>query len=297
MHVGKIYAVALATALSLPNAALHQSFANDGARSNKSQYWLLKPTPTSLMREMTTDRPDVTEVPFTVDAGHIQIESTLFGYARSRPDINGRESNAYEFVYTNLRIGLTNDIELSLVWQPYGLIDTPGTQIDEALNLSGPGAVDIRFKINIWGNDDFDEIGSAFALLPFVVLPTDDDNGISAGAVEGGLGAFAALKLSEKLELGVNATIARVQNADGSGYHNEYPLSAALGYDWTDAFGTYVELITILGYDDPRGDILLTGVGFTYALTPNLQLDAGINTGLKAPSDRFNPFIGISARY
>ncbi len=52
---------------------------------DKSGYTLLNPTPRNLMREMTTDRPDITEVPFTVDAGHFQTESTLFGYIRSRP--------------------------------------------------------------------------------------------------------------------------------------------------------------------------------------------------------------------
>ena len=77
---------------------------------DKSQYNLFNPTPRSQMREMTTDRPDITEVPFTVDAGHVQIESTLFGYARTRPDVDGAESDVYEFAYTNVRIGLTNNV-------------------------------------------------------------------------------------------------------------------------------------------------------------------------------------------
>jgi hypothetical protein len=46
---------------------------------------LFNPTPDRLLRDLTTDRPDVTESPFTVDAGRIQAETNLFGYARSRP--------------------------------------------------------------------------------------------------------------------------------------------------------------------------------------------------------------------
>src|SRR3990170_415907 len=76
-----------------------------GAGADKSQYSLFNPTPRALMREMTTDRPDTTEVPFTVDAGHVQTESTLFGYTRSRPDSDGAVSDAYDFAYTNVRIG------------------------------------------------------------------------------------------------------------------------------------------------------------------------------------------------
>ncbi len=57
--------------------------------ADKSGYSLFDPTPDRLLRDMTTDRPDTTESPFTVDAGHIQIETNLFGYARSRPDEDG----------------------------------------------------------------------------------------------------------------------------------------------------------------------------------------------------------------
>ena len=41
--------------------------------ADKNQYWLFNPTPDRLLREMTTDRPDITESPFTVDAGHVSV--------------------------------------------------------------------------------------------------------------------------------------------------------------------------------------------------------------------------------
>ena len=115
-----------------------------GVGADKSQYSLFNPTPRAQMREMTTDRPDTTEVPFTVDAGHVQTESTLFGYTRSRPDSDGAVSDAYEFAYTNVRIGLTNDVELSLVWQPYGIVRTRQADPDPVLRQDGIGSVDIR---------------------------------------------------------------------------------------------------------------------------------------------------------
>ena len=48
--------------------------------ANKSQYHLFNPTPTGLMRELSTDRPDKTESPYTVDAGHLQIEVDLLSW-------------------------------------------------------------------------------------------------------------------------------------------------------------------------------------------------------------------------
>ena len=56
---------------------------------------------------MTTDRPDTTESPFTVDAGRVQVETNLLGFSRSRPDADGVVTDTYEFATTNIRIGLT----------------------------------------------------------------------------------------------------------------------------------------------------------------------------------------------
>lgn len=50
---------------------------------DKSSYSLLNPTPRELMREMSTDRPDATESPYTVDAGHFQAELSFFDFSRS----------------------------------------------------------------------------------------------------------------------------------------------------------------------------------------------------------------------
>src|SRR5690606_6853586 len=49
-------------------------------QDDKSFYTLANPTPDRLLRDLTTDRPDMTESPFTVDAGRVQTETNLFGY-------------------------------------------------------------------------------------------------------------------------------------------------------------------------------------------------------------------------
>lgn len=281
------------------SAAVGVALALAGAANagEKAQYNLFNPTPRSMMREMTTDRPDTTEVPFTVDAGHFQTESTLFGYARSRPDEDGVSSDAYEFASTNLRIGLTNDVELSLVWQPYGMIDLDGAALQDEQQQSGIGSVDIRAKINLWGNDNFEKLGSAAALLPFVTIPTDDDNGIGAAAVEGGMVVPVAFALPAGFGLGINVGMFAIRDEDDNGYHAEYSTTASLAYEWTDKFGSYLEVVGLFGVDDPRGDIFVLGSGWTYALTDDVQLDGGVNFGLSNASDRYNPFVGLSMRY
>src|SRR6185295_420185 len=50
------------------------------SRPEKEGYTLFNPTPESLLRGLNTDRPDVTESPFTVDAGHFQTELSFVEY-------------------------------------------------------------------------------------------------------------------------------------------------------------------------------------------------------------------------
>jgi len=56
------------------------------------------------MREMQTDRPDVTETPYTVDAGHIQFETDLFKLEKETGDISNGKT--YYLNQGNIKIGL-----------------------------------------------------------------------------------------------------------------------------------------------------------------------------------------------
>lgn len=263
-----------------------------------SQYPLFNLTPDRLLREMTTDRPDLTEVPFTVDPGHVQIESSLLSYARSAPDPGGMRTDTYELAPANIRIGVTGDAEINFVWQPYGLVQMRCPGSAPGARHAGIGSAALRAKINLWGNDTFTGPGTtALALLPFVTVPTDRGNGISVGDVEVGLNVPYAAKLSDRIELGVNAGLQAVKNDLAPGYHLEWFGSVAVSYEWTERFGSYIEVATRLRTQDPRGDIALVGGGLTYKVNTNLQLDAGVNIGVTPAADRINPFVGLSARF
>lgn len=270
--------------------------ASQGA--DNGQYWLASPTPKDQLRDLTTDRPDLTESPMTVDAGWYQVEINAFGFSRSRPDADGVETDTYDYATTNIRVGLTHNAEIGVVLQPYGVVRSrpgadPGSSQDD-----GIGGLEIRGKLNLFGNDAFDGPGdTALALLPFVTLPTDRDNGISPEGVEGGLIVPFAVVLPKGFGLGINGGVTAVRDGDGSGYHAEYLGSAALSQEWNERFGTYYEIATALGTDDPRGEILILGTGFTYLVTPNLQLDGGVNFGVTSASDRINPFVGLTSRF
>ncbi len=272
--------------------------AADALGAEKSQYWLFNPTPDKLLREMTTDRPDITESPFTVDAGHVQFETTLVGYTRSAPNQERAITDEFDFLTTNMRIGITNSAEIDLVWQPYGTVRTRQADPFRIFHQSGIGGLNLRAKVNLWGNDSFEKPGAtAFALLPFVSLPTDRHNGISPEFVAGGIIVPLSVKLSEKWEVTLNGGIVHLREDVESRYHTEYLGSASFSYEWSEKFGTYYEIAGRFDTENPRGDPVVLGTGFTYRVSNNVQLDAGVNFGVTPAADRINPFIGLSCRF
>ncbi|CFX50745.1 conserved exported protein of unknown function [Candidatus Filomicrobium marinum] len=281
--------------LVLPVGGSLEAVAGD---STKRRYSFFAPTPDHLMRDMSTDRPDATESPFTIDAGHAQVETNIFGFSRSTRDSDGFRTDTYEIGTTNIRIGVTSFAELNLVWQPYGVVQTSSLLSGPASRSSGIGSVDIRGKINLWGNDLFGDLGtSAFALLPFVTLPTDRSNDVSAAGFSAGLIVPFALQLSDKIGFGLNAGFVSTKSEETSSYRTEYLVTAAVSYEWTDRLGSYYEVGVAFETDDPRGDAVFLGTGLTYAVNSNTQLDIGLNVGVSPAADRINPFIGISRRF
>ncbi len=64
-------AAGLLFSLAAPGAAAQET---NSVPPDKSGYNLFNPVPENLMRELSPDRPDETESPYTVDAGHYQLE-------------------------------------------------------------------------------------------------------------------------------------------------------------------------------------------------------------------------------
>ena len=70
-----------------------------------------------MMRELSTDRPDQTESPYTVDAGHFQIEMDVANGTIDRDQSNSGDvrSQVWNFGGLNLKAGLFNNVDLQFV--------------------------------------------------------------------------------------------------------------------------------------------------------------------------------------
>ena len=265
------------------------SFAEE--RADKSGYNLWRPVPDSLLREMATDRPDKTESAFTVDAGHYQIEMDVLSYTHDRSDRETTKS--LSAAATNFKVGVLNNVDFQLVVETYNLQKTKDRVTGKRTRASGFGDVTFRSKINIWGNDGGP---TALSVMPFVKAPTSRDD-LGNGAVEGGVIFPFAMDLPCEWGLGAQMEVDRLRDSTSSDYHQEFASTITVSHDIAGKLGGYVELFSNLSNENDADWIATFDFGFTYPVTRDIQLDAGVNIGLTDAADNVNPFIGLSLRY
>jgi hypothetical protein len=256
---------------------------------DKSQYHLFHPVPKQLLREMSTDRPDTTESPITVDAGHFQLEASFFDYTRDKAD-GGTRSEVWGYGLVNFKAGLTNNIDLQIVFDSYTEERTQGAGVSET--TQGFSDITARVKINLWGNDGG---SSALAIMPYVKAPTGTV--LSNDEWEGGIIVPFGFDLADGIGVGLMAEADWVYNEDDGNYDIEWLHSATIGFDLTEKMGLYVEAVGIASAAEGFQYQAFFDTGLTYRMNENVQFDCGTRIGLTDASDDIGVFAGVSVRY
>jgi hypothetical protein len=262
---------------------------------DKSGFFLWKPTPREFMRDMATDRPDKTESPYTVDAGHFQVEADIVNYSYDRHNVAKDHTRVETFSIApfNLKVGLCNSADLQLVVPTYTVVRTRDRLAGRTFYDRGFGDMLLRLKVNLWGNDGGD---TAFGLMPYVKFPTAGRN-LGNDALEGGLIVPLAVALPAGWDMGLMTQVDVNEDGDGSGHHAEWINSITFSHTICGDLSGYVEFFSLLNGDEHSKWEGTVDLGLTYGLTENIQLDAGINIGVTRSADDFNPFVGISWRF
>lgn len=258
------------------------------SKPQKEGYTLFNPTPGALLRGLNTDRPSVTESPFTVDAGHLQAEMSFVEYTYDYG--HGSRTDGYSAAPFNVRVGLLNDLELDLILNPY--LNVYARSRAASSHLAGIGDAQVRMKVNFWGNDGGT---TAFGLLPFVNFPTGYD-GLSNHHVEGGLIVPFTVQLPGGFDLGTMAEFDAHRNAANDGYGLDFLHSITLGKEITEQLNVYVEYVGVAPVRTRRTYLAYFDTGVTYALTANVQVDLGINLGLSRRANDLTVFGGVAFR-
>lgn len=245
-------------------------------------------------RELSTDRPDKTESPYTVDRGLVQIEMDLATFTRDRSAEEGirLKTETFGVAPINVKLGTGRNSDLQVIVEPYIRQTITDRSTGTKDTTDGFGDVTIRFKRNLFGNDG----GSiALALMPFVKLPTNS-GGVGNAFVEGGLIVPLAIDLTPGIGLGLMTEV-DVLADDAGRYTPSFVNSATLGFDLSDSLGLYTEIFTERGTADGDDWIVTFDTGVTYALGNDTQLDAGVNLGVSDAADDVALFVGVSRKF
>jgi hypothetical protein len=238
------------------------------------------------LRELRTDRPDATESPFTVDAGHTQLELDFAAVLRDRQQ--GVRTTAVDVAPFNLRFGLTPSFEAGIFLSPWQqeAVTPPGGPRE---TRRGVGDSVLRAKWNFRGNDHG---ALGLGLIADVKLPTAR-RGLGNGKIEPALTVPVAYDFGGGWEGGAMTTL-NASHLGARGYRATWGNTATLGRELAENLGGYVELTSLAG-DGPH--VATFNLGLTRALDANTQLDGGANVGLSRRAPDLLVFAGLSRRF
>jgi hypothetical protein len=236
-------------------------------------------------RELTTDRPDATESPFTVEPGRVQVELDAVSYSRDRA--GGVRTTEWTIAPWNLRYGLAGSVEAGIVVVPHVRRTETGPAGDRQ-TARGVGDTTLRLKWNGAGNDGGP---LAYGVITEIKLPTAAD-GIGNDKVEGAVTLPVAFDIGAGWDGAGMTGIEWVHTgtARRAVWFNTLTVARELAADWSAFF----ELTSAAG-DGPHVATFNTGV--TRRLGPNLQLDGGVFWGISRAAPDLTLFAGLSRRF
>jgi hypothetical protein len=264
----------------------------------KAQYSLLNPTPEDQLRDMDTDRPNVTNTPHTVDAGHWQLEVGAIDYAYFRDNSPGQDlrSDNFAFGQLNLRVGILENLEINLEVSPYETSRSQDFSSQTTSGANGFGDTILGGKLNLWGAKPDDSTGyTALAVQPQFKFPTGGAE-LGNGRFEFSVAVPFLVNLPNGFHLGLQGAVSRDRNSSNTGYVTGFPGSVSVDRTLIGNLDVYLEFACAPSSERHLTTPQTLDLGGTYPLGKNMVLDAGINIGLNGASPNIEVLAGFSIR-
>lgn len=289
----------------LAAAFLTSARGDETSTADKSHYTLFNPTPCDSLRVWRTDHAGV--VPYTIDAGHVEVDITLVSYAYDEFDSplslfgsSGPKfsTDAWAYGATLIKLGLLNRLDAEVALVPYETVTT-GPKTHFILNtgafvhretVSGFGDIVSRLKFNVWGND---EGRTALSISGIVKFPTASHE-LGNGQFEGGPALEFAGQLPWGFELRVDSAVNFFEDDHNrqASFNNLLSVSHQIignleGYAMFNTFAFTTG-------DDWAGSLQ---AGFNYRILKNVELYVGNSFGVTDTAFDYEPFVGVAARF
>jgi outer membrane putative beta-barrel porin/alpha-amylase len=280
--LARLSCVAFAMSLA-PTTAQTEYVATD-----KSQYTIFNPTPVDLRRAYNTDRPSITDSPFTIDSGTFQIESDVANWKVNTDD--HVRTRTWIIGNTNFKIGLTNWMDLQIFPQFYVDTRKSGSGFGKALEHDGFGDTTVRLKINLLGNDTGKLV---IGLVSSVKIPTN--TGHTGNHVwEPGFGLPVNYSLPLGFTLFAQTRIDILDKTRSSRMRLQWQNPIGVSRTIVGNLSGYVEFYDAVGSGPWIGTL---DTGLIYQVTPNFSVDVDSFFGLTRSADDLNVFVGFARRF
>lgn len=263
--------------------------------ADKSHYSIFSPTPATLLREFDTARPDHTDSPHTIDAGHLQLETDIVSYTHDRhnSDRSFVRSDHWAFANANFRLGLTNWADLEFIVPFFQNNRDKDTTTGIATRQQGIGDFSVLLKMNFWGNDGGKTSGG---LELFVKTPTASRH-LGNGKVEGGGLLLFETALPGDFDLGINSGVSITANDAGDGHHAEIINSASVSHKVFGPLSAYAEFWSDVSAQSHTPAVGTVDLGLLLMIGKNVQFDTGVNIGVTRSAPDIQTVFGVSVRF
>lgn len=267
--------------------------------ANAENYNLFNPVPDQKLRPLNTERSSRSDYVTTVDAGRIQLESSLISVTKNKDCDNGNctKTNTTTFGDTNnIRIGLTENSDLQIMSNLYMRRRTDD-YVNQTQRQEGYGDTNIRFKYSFSGNN-----GEKFgiAVTPFIKIPTNQNN-LGNNDVEGGVSIPFAFSLDDGWTIGGMSQVnfLRGTNSDDflGKYYDAYLNAIYVAKNINSNIFVFAEYATFKSNTSNSWWQNTADFGIHYLITDNFKIDFGTNIGLTNTADDLNYYSGITYRF
>lgn len=243
-------------------------------------------------RDYCPARPGLGTPACTIAPGRVSVETGLVDWTRN--DTQDSRTDGFTIGDTQVRIGVTETVELQAEWVPYGSQRVRDRASGTVTRSGAAGDLTLGFKANLRNPDGS---GFSIAVQPYVSVPV---GGSPTGAGDWGTGVLVPMSwdLGHDLSFQITPEIDAAVNQSGQGRHLAYSAVIGLGFPLTKQLSGTVEYQGLRD-DDPSGGTTQHFVSGSIGWMPtdDWQVDVGAVFGLNRASTDAELYIGLSRRF
>ena len=222
------------------------------------------------------DRPGIAFSTGTLPAGSFALEQGLPDIVRSSKSDDSSTSYSAD---SRFRVGITDDLEVQVETSPFNSSTTHS--LGATHSADGRGDVSIATKIALpTGQQRLS--GAMLAVVTFA----NGANRFTNGATAYDLGVTMGYSLDDDVDAEFYCNVNRLDGA------TSFDVSPNLNVQISQTFAGFVEAGAT--FADHGTDDVVAGGGFTWMITPAVQLDMSADFGLTDRSPRITAGFGVS---